>query len=389
MTTPRPTDPSGFSEMKPTPEPQQSLLPRQAASDTRSAFCLLLTRSPILPAPMCGISDRAWRILAREQGCHLVFTQMVSSEALIHDHRKTWDLLDLKGEEGPVAVQLFGCKPEDLAQTARMLEEAGADVVDFNMGCPARKIVKTQGGSSLLREPVRVREILRAMRRALQGPFTVKIRAGWNRLGDEAFTIARIAEDEGVDAITLHARTREQGFKGQADWSIIAALKQRVRIPVIGNGDVRTAADAQRMIRETGCDGVMIGRGIIGNFWLLGRAVACLRGEPEPPEPTLRERLALMRRHAGLMAGRRGTPRGLIEFRKHAVQYLRGIRGSHAVKLSLMQVRTLDELEQALANALERDGEEGFDLPDPTPGAGKTADAELDEMDAASDSETQ
>lgn len=384
---PSPDDPAGLSEMTQPPEPPYTPPPRQSA-DTVAAFRSLLADAPVLPAPMCGISDRAWRILAREQGCQLVYTQMVSSEALLHDHRKTWDLLNLKDEEGPVAVQLFGCKPDDLADTARMLEEAGADVVDFNMGCPARKIVKTQGGSSLLREPVRVREILRAMRRALQGPFTVKIRAGWNRLGDEAFTIARIAEEEGVDAITLHARTREQGFKGQADWSIIAALKQRSRIPVIGNGDVRTADDARRMIRETGCDAVMIGRGIIGNFWLLGQALARLRGKPEPPAPSLSERLAMMRRHAGLMAERRGIPRGLIEFRKHAVQYLRGIRGSHAVKLSLMQVRTLDELDQALATALERAGADGFDLPEPPPTAGNTTDAELDEMNAVPDPET-
>lgn len=352
-----------------------------------AGFRKLLAQSPVVPAPMCGISDRAWRILAREQGCRLTYTQMVSSEALIHDHRKTWDLLDLEGEEGPVVVQLFGYKPADLAHTARMLEEAGAAAVDFNMGCPARKIVKTLGGSALLREPVRVREILRAMRASLGGVFTVKIRAGWSRQGEEAFTIARIAEDEGVDGITLHARTREQGFKGEADWSFIAALKRQARIPVIGNGDVRSADDAQRMIRETGCDGVMIGRGMIGNFWLLGRALARLRGEPESREPTLRERLAMMRRHAGLMTERRGTPRGLIEFRKHAVQYLRGIRGSHAVKLSLMRVRTLDELEEALAWALERAGEDGFDLPDPRAGASELGGSDVEESEYAESEE--
>ncbi len=229
---------------------------------------------------MCGVSDRPWRILAREQGCALTFTQMASAEALIHGDRKTWEILDIEGEEaeGPVAIQLFGHVPEILAEAARLLEEAGAAVVDVNMGCPARKVVASRGGSALMREPDLVREILRVLRKAVRGPLTIKIRGGWDRYGDEAFVVGRIAEEEGVDAITIHARTREQAFKGRADWSIIRALKERLRIPVIGNGDINEPDDALRMVEETGCDAVMIGRGILGNPWLLGGIVARLRG---------------------------------------------------------------------------------------------------------------
>ncbi len=317
----------------------------------------LLVDPPVVPAPMCGISDRAWRRLAREEGASFAFTQMASCEAVVHNDRKTWDLLDIEGEpggEGPVGIQLFGCRPEALAEAAARLEAAGAALVDLNMGCPARKVVNSLGGSALLRHPELTREIFRAMRRAVKGPLTVKLRAGWDKYGEDAFAAARLAEEEGLDAITLHARTREQGFKGRADWSVIAALRERARLPVIGNGDIATADDAERMFRETGCDAVMIGRGLMGNPWLLGRIAARIRGAPEPPPPTLAGRIDRMIHHARLMAERRGEARGVTEFRKHAVAYLRGIPGSREVKTALMQTRSLAELEARLRQALER-----------------------------------
>ncbi len=321
--------------------------------------------APVVPAPLCGISDRAWRILAREQGCTLTCTQMVSCEAVVYDDPKTWGLLDIEGEaaEGLVAVQLLGHRPETLAEAARRLEAKGAALVDLNMGCPARKVVNSSGGSALLRQPEQVRAILRAMRAAIRIPLTVKIRAGWSESGREAFEIARIAEGEGVDAVILHARTREQAYKGRADWSLIAALREQLRVPVIGNGDVFCADDAERMRRETNCAAVMIGRGAMGNPWLLGACVARLRGEPDPPAPLLAERIAMMRRHARLMAARRGEGRGVIEFRKHAVAYLRGLRGSHVVKCALMKTHTLAELETCLDSALERASGQEFDCP--------------------------
>jgi len=316
----------------------------------------LVVDPPVLPAPMCGISDRAWRRLARDQGCALTYTQMASSEALNYGDRKTWDILDVVGEEGegPVGIQLLGHTPGSLAAAARLLERAGASLVDLNMGCPARKVVASTGGSALLRHPDLVRDILRALRAAVRGPLTIKIRAGWDKYGDEVITVGAIAQEEGIDAVAIHARTREQAYKGRADWSIIRALKERLRIPVIGNGDITEPEHVIAMFRETGCDGVMIGRGILGNPWLLGRAIALLRGGPAPPPPTPGERVEMMRRHARLMAERRGEGRALKEFRKHAVQYLKGLPGSHIVKKALMQTASLAELEAQLDLAIER-----------------------------------
>ena len=298
---------------------------------------------PVLPAPMCGISDHAWRLLSREQGCPLVFTQMVSCEAMVRGGEgKCWRLLDMEPAEAPICVQVFGSDPANHAESARLVQEAGATIVDLNMGCPARKIVSSNGGSALMREPELVRRIFRAMRAVLTVPFTVKFRAGWDRYGDEAFAVARMAKEEGLDAVCIHARTRTQMFKGKADWSILAEMKSIAGLPVIGNGDIKSADDAERMIRETGVDGVMIGRGGMGNPWLFGQVCARLSGQPAPPEPTPAERLDLVARHATIMVERKGQ-HGLVEFRKHAVQYLCGFHEAKALKNRLVHLTDLGE----------------------------------------------
>lgn len=307
---------------------------------------------PVLPAPMCGISDRPWRTLTREHGCPMVTTQMVSSEAMIRGRDKCWDLLDMDATETPVQAQLFGADPEALATSARQLQDAGATIVDLNMGCPVNKVVASKGGSALMREPDLVREIFKAMRAALTVPFTVKFRAGWDKYGDEAITIAKLAEEEGLDAICIHGRTREQGFDGRADWTILKIVKQMVRIPVIGNGDVRSADDAVRMILETGVDGVMIGRAGMGNPWLFGQVAARLACLPEPPPPAIADRLEVVARHATLMVERKGA-HGLVEFRKHAVQYLRGFKDAKALKARLLNVTDIDEYRRQLKQAAE------------------------------------
>jgi len=293
---------------------------------------------PVLPAPMCGISDRAWRILSRENGCPLVFTQMVSSEAMIRGRDRCWDLLDMDRGEHPVCTQLFGADPAILAECARRLQDAGSTIVDLNMGCPVNKIVKSKGGSALMREPDLVRMIFRAMRAALRIPFTVKFRAGFEKYGEEAITIARIAEEEGLDAVCIHGRTREQQFRGAADWSVLRVVKEVVSIPVIGNGDVKTPDDAERMIRETNVDGVMVGRAAMGNPWLFSAICARLAGRPELPQPGVEERLDTVARHARIMFERKGE-HGLVEFRKHAVQYLRGFRSAKQLKAKLLDLR--------------------------------------------------
>jgi nifR3 family TIM-barrel protein len=304
---------------------------------------------------MCGISDRAWRLFAREQGCPLAYTQMVSAEAMTRGGAdKSWGLLDMFLEPGPVCAQVFGGEPKSLAETARRLQDAGATIVDLNMGCPVNKIVKSNGGSALMTQPALVREIFQHMRRALTVPFTVKFRAGWEIFGDEAFAVAQLAEEEGLDAVAIHARTREQGYKGSADWSIIRALKERIKLPVIGNGDVNSANAAVRMFRDFGADAVMIGRGCMGNPWLFREIVARVTGEPDPPEPTVDERLDTVLRHAEMMVLRRGEKLGLREFRKHVVSYMKAFPYAKELKMQLLNAETLGQYVQIV--------EEGRDL---------------------------
>ncbi|MDX2177032.1 MAG: tRNA dihydrouridine synthase DusB [Candidatus Sumerlaeia bacterium] len=309
---------------------------------------------PVFPAPMCGISDRAWRQFGREMGCPLVYTQMVSAEAMTRSGRdKSWSILDMFVEEPPVCAQLFGGEPDALADSAAALERAGASIIDLNMGCPVNKVVKANGGAALMRQPELVREIFARIRAAIKVPFTVKFRAGWETFGDEAFAIARLAEQEGLDAVCIHARTREQKFKGAADWSILSAVKRETRLPVIGNGDVKDAASAVRMVREHGVDGVMVGRAAMGNPWVLREIAAALRGEPVPEPPSIDERLDMVRRHARIMAMRKGEHRGLIEFRKHVVQYFRAFPYARDLKTKLVAAPTLAEYERILDRGRE------------------------------------
>ncbi len=338
----------------------------------------------VLPAPMCNITDRPFREILRRMGAELVYTQMISAEGLIRGDKGTWSLLDIQGEAPPVAVQLLGGQPDRLAEAARIVEQQGAALVDVNMGCPARKVTSNDCGSALMRRPQLVAEIVRALRRAVRIPVTVKMRAGWEDGEFLAAELARICESEGADAVALHARTRQQGYRGQADWRLIAALKEAVHIPVIGNGDITSPADAVRMVRETGCDAVMIGRGLIGNPWLMraceqamrdyceGRItdesqvpgdemVVCEEGELRTTvrvpayllDVRLEERFALVIEHTRMMIAAKGERRGILEMRKHTVQYLRGLHGARSFRERLMHIESLAELEEALAEYLE------------------------------------
>lgn len=330
------------------------------SESTRQRWREILAAQPVLPAPMCGISDHAFRAMCRERGGPLTYTQMVAAHGVVRRDPKTISILDLLGDEPLLAMQLFGNDPDLLGESAAILEELGADIVDLNMGCPARKVTAGCGGSALLREPGLCRKIFRAMRAGLTVPFTVKMRWDWDDDAGCSLDIARMAEEEGVDGVCLHARTRQEAYSGQADWSRIRRLKEALSIPVVGNGDVRTPADAARMIRETGCDGVMIGRAAIGNPWLiggaLGAAMNCLRGgeasggswvETAPDWEARRESMV---RHAALMAEARGERQGLVTFRKHAAAYMRGVRGVKQIRPRLMQVDNLDDLISVLAD---------------------------------------
>lgn len=339
----------------------------------------LEVRSRVLPAPMCNISDRPFRGLARAMGAHLVYTQMISAEGLVRNDEGTWRILDIDGEEPPVTVQLLGSNPESLARAACILEEQGAAIVDLNMGCPARKVTGSDCGSALMRRPDLVARIVRTVRSAISVPFTVKMRAGWDDRDICAVELGRICEAEGADAVTLHARTRQQGYSGHADWRLIGQMKAALRIPVIGNGDVTSPAEAIRMFRETGCDAVMIGRGLIGNPWLLRaceRAVndfmsGKIADESAVPgdemvaveeegiakpvrvpyymkEVSVEERLALVLEHTRLMVAAKGERRGVLEMRKHSQHYIRGLRGCKRLRERLMEVESLAGVEALL-----------------------------------------
>lgn len=222
-------------------------------------------------APLAGISNLPMRLLAREAGCGMVCSEMISSNGLIYGSRKTRQLMDSDPAEKPLSMQIFGSDPEIMAQAAQIVEASGADILDINFGCSVKKILKSGSGAALMKSPHQAQAVLTAVRKAVKIPVTIKIRAGWDRSGQEALTIAAIAQDAGVDALAIHPRTASQGFRGCADWSMISRIKERVAIPVIGNGDIVTAEDAVRMKSETGCDAVMIGRAAVGNPWIFSQ----------------------------------------------------------------------------------------------------------------------
>jgi len=274
-------------------------------------------------APMSGITDYPFRQIAMEHGCSLVFTEMVSAEGLL---RKGKPFLKIGVDEHPVSVQLFGSNPEIMAEAAQMAESMGADAIDINMGCPAKQVVGPGAGVDLMRFPEKVREILTKVRRAVRSPLTVKTRSGWDEEHINALEISKIAEGCGVDALSIHPRTRAQGFGGQADWSLIGKVKNSIRIPVVGNGDITTPFLAKKMFEETGCDGVMIGRGALGNPWIFNFKNS-QRGWEGLIVPSLDERQRVIRRHFALARayyGERWAPR---KFQRHVYWYTKGFPG--------------------------------------------------------------
>ncbi|MBP1712910.1 MAG: tRNA-U20-dihydrouridine synthase, partial [Deltaproteobacteria bacterium] len=298
--------------------------------------------NPLLLAPLSGISDLPFRLLAKEQGCALVFTEMISAEGLSRKARATLKLLKSQPEERPFGVQIFGPEPEILAEAAKAVEGWGGDLVDINMGCPVRKVVHGGSGSALLREPARIRKILKAVRKATSLPLTIKIRTGWDEKSKNFLEVGKIAEEAGVDAITIHGRARSQGYAAKADWADIRELKSTLKIPVIGNGDILTPPSILKILSYTGCDGAMIGRGAYGNPWIFAKGLSLLRGEI-PREPSLEEKEELLLRHLSLMVDWKGEIHGLREFRKHLIWYTRGFRGSVEFRTRIPQWETLEE----------------------------------------------
>lgn len=307
--------------------------------------------SPLVLAPMAGITDLPFRLLAREAGCGLVVSEMVSADGLVHGAEKTRGLLRSDPREKPFAVQLLGADPAVMAEAAAIAVEAGAaDLIDINFGCAVRKVVKTGAGVALMRDPARARRVIAAVRAAVRVPLTIKMRTGWERSGAQAFEIAAIAEELGVDAVAIHARTASQKFRGRADRGVIAELKRRLRIPVIGNGDVFTAAEALAMRAQTGCDAVMVGRGAIGRPFLFTEAAALLAGRPATAAPTIDQRLDLLERYLALaLDGRTGAGGSFRRLRQRLGWFVKGIPASAVFRQRLGGAESADQAAEIIA----------------------------------------
>ena len=306
-------------------------------------------------APMAGVTDFAFRALCRAQGAALTTTEMVSAKALVYKDEKTRSLLDLPEDEHPCAVQIFGHEPEVMAEAAGLaLELSGADMLDINMGCPVGKIVKSGDGSALMRHPELAGRIVEAVKAAVSVPVTVKFRKGWDGGCVNAVDFAKTLEQAGADALAVHGRTRVQMYAGKADWDIIREVKAAAHIPVIANGDVFTGKDAAHILRYTGADLCMIGRGAFGNPWLFREAMAAIAGEPIPAPPPLAERIDAAVGQIESLAAFSGERIACLEARHHLPWYLHGVAHAGIYRRALTQVETLEDIRR-IAKEIKRD----------------------------------
>jgi tRNA-dihydrouridine synthase B len=303
---------------------------------------------PLLLAPMESITDGPFRRQARRLGADLVFTEFVSAEGLTHGARQCAEKLVFSPAERPIGIQVFGHRVDPVVEAARRAEAAAPDLIDLNFGCPARKVAGHGAGAALLREPERLEAMTRAVVAAVRAPVTAKIRIGWDESSVNAIEIAQRLEAAGVAGITVHARTRAQGFAGRADWSWIARVVGAVAVPVAGNGDVREPADAARMFAETGCAAVMIGRAAMGNPWIFRRTRHYLETGELPEEPSIEERLGTILEHLRDSVAEKGEPRAVLEMRKHYRGYLRGLAGAARLRAALMAPVTIAGVAETL-----------------------------------------
>ena len=306
--------------------------------------------APIL-APMAGVTDLPFRLLCREKGAGLLCMEMVSAKAISFGNRNTRELLSIDEGEHPVSLQLFGSEPELMGRVAAQIDHLPYDILDVNMGCPVPKVVKNGEGSALMKDPERVGQIVRALRGATKKPVTVKIRSGFDADHINAVEIAKIAEDAGADAVTVHARTREQYYSGKADWDLIRQVAEALTIPVIGSGDVVSPETAKQMLEETGCAQVMIGRAARGNPWLFGRVSSYLRTGEDPGRPPKEEVLEMILRHARMLVEYKGEHTGVCEMRKHIAWYTAGLKNSAKLRRETNGAQTMEELTALLTKA--------------------------------------
>lgn len=303
--------------------------------------------NPFILAPMAGVCDLPFRLLCKEKGAAMVCTEMVSAKAIYYNNKNTKELLTIDKNEGPVSLQLFGSEPKLMAEMAKRIEEIPFDILDFNMGCPVPKVVNNGEGSALMKNPVLAGHIIEAMANAISKPVTVKIRAGFDAEHINAVEIAKIAENSGAAAITVHARTREQYYSGKADREIIRLVKEAVSIPVIGNGDIDCYESAKHMIEYTGCDGVAIGRGAEGNPWIFEELNAKYAGL-DYNKPSLEEVKEMIMRHARMLIDYKGEYIGIREMRKHAAWYTAGFKGASKLRGRLNEASSIESLEEII-----------------------------------------
>ena len=298
--------------------------------------------NPSILAPLAGITDLPFRLLVKEAGCGLVCSEMISSNGLVHRSPKTLNMLSSQPEEKPLSIQIFGADPSIMAEAARMVESSGADILDVNFGCSVKKIVKTGSGVALMREPKVTEKLLTTIRKAIKIPLTIKIRSGWEASGNQAIAIARIAESSGVDAVVVHPRTATQGFRGKADWAVIAAVKKSISIPVVGNGDIAVVEDALKMHTTTGCDGIMIGRAAIGNPWIFSQYLA-IKGGKTIPEIDPDGRFAMMIRFLKTSINYHGEQQACRMMRSRLGWFVKGMHMSSKFREAIKHISSEEE----------------------------------------------
>lgn len=312
-------------------------------------------KNQVVLAPMAGISNTSYRTIIKEMGAGLIYAEMVSDKAIMFDNDRTIELLKMRESERPIAQQIFGSDEDSFVIAAKKIVELmHPDILDINMGCPVPKIaLKSQAGASLLKDPDKIEKIVRSVVNAVNIPVTVKIRSGWDSNTINCVEVAKRIENAGASAITLHARTRAQGYSGSADWSLIKKVKEAVSIPVIGNGDIKTCYDAKKMLEETGCDAVMIGRGVLGNPWLIKECVDYLEDGTLPQRVSAKEKMQMLKRHFELLCKDKGEKLALLEIRTHALWYIKGLPGSASIKNQICQTKNSTELFNILNNYIE------------------------------------